>query len=335
MPMPLNGSDVASRVSGAAAVANTVAESAKYNSEFDDVYAILNTVRSIAKGYTGASTAIGAANSLEVVSFGDAQTISAADQAQARANISAALKGHIRGLTLSNSVGDATNDIDIASGEAASTETNPVLMVLASALTKRLDASWAVGTGNGGLDTGSIADGTYHVWLIQRSDTGVVDVLFSTSASSPTMPANYDRKRRIGSFIRVSSTIRPFVQDGDDFWYLVPYASGPYANAGSSAVDRTLVSPAGLRLKVHVAFSVTSGSGNNYIAITDKNLTAFNASNDPYDGVGNATTFIGRGLKSLYTDTSSGVAVRQSGTHASDSYTLWTRGWEDRRGRLS
>lgn len=58
--MPLNGSDVASRVSGAAAVANTVAESAKYNSEFDDVYAILNSVRSIAKGYTGASTAVGA-----------------------------------------------------------------------------------------------------------------------------------------------------------------------------------------------------------------------------------------------------------------------------------
>jgi hypothetical protein len=40
------------------------------------------------------------------------------------------------------------------------------------------------------------------MWLIRRSDTGVADVLFSASASSPAMPTNYDSKRRIGSEIR-------------------------------------------------------------------------------------------------------------------------------------
>src|SRR5690606_22933061 len=49
------------------------------------------------------------------------------------------LRGHIYGLTLSNNTTDATNDIDIAAGEAASDGSDPVLMVLASALTKRLD----------------------------------------------------------------------------------------------------------------------------------------------------------------------------------------------------
>jgi len=133
-----------------------------------------------------------------------AQSFTAAQQAQARTNISAALKGHLYGLTLSNNVSDAANDIDIAAGEAASTEIDSVLMVLASALTKRLDAAWAVGSGNGGLDTGSVGNNIYYVWLIQRSDTGVVDVLFSLSKTSPTMPTNYDRKALIGSFARVS-----------------------------------------------------------------------------------------------------------------------------------
>lgn len=127
----------------------------------------------------------------------------------------AQFKGHLYGLTLSNNATDATNDIDIAAGEAA--DTDGILMVLSSALTKRLDAAWAVGTGNGGLDTGSIADTTYHVFLIQRSDTGVVDALFSTSPSSPTMPANYDRKRRIGAILRESAAIVAFRQTGDVF----------------------------------------------------------------------------------------------------------------------
>lgn len=126
-------------------------------------------------------------------------------------------RGHIYGLTLSNNVSDATNDIDIAAGDCASDDAIPSLMTLSSTLTKRLDAAWAVGTGNGGLDTGSIANTTYHVWLIQRSDTGVVDALFSASATSPTMPANYDRKAYVGPIIRSGGAILGFSQNGDTY----------------------------------------------------------------------------------------------------------------------
>ena len=113
------------------------------------------------------------------------QSLSDAQQAQARANASAALKGHIFGLTLKNDVTfDGNNYIVVEGGEAASTEANPVLMVLSSNIIKRLNASWTVGDNVGGLDTGSEAVSTwYHVWLIRRSDTGVVDVLLSASAT--------------------------------------------------------------------------------------------------------------------------------------------------------
>lgn len=127
-------------------------------------------------------------------------------------------KGHLHGLTLSNNGSDATNDIDIAIGECASDVAPFYRMVLASSITKRLDAAWAVGTNQGGrMSAAAITDTTYHVWLIQRSDTGVVDVGFDVSATSPTMPTNYDRKRRIGSIIRASGAIVRFVQVGNVF----------------------------------------------------------------------------------------------------------------------
>jgi hypothetical protein len=190
----------------------------------------------------------------------DALTMTAALQSQARTNISAALKGQIFGLTLSNNGSDATNDIDIAAGEAASTETNPVLMVLASALTKRLDAAWAVGTNQGGLDTGSIANNTYHIWLIQRSDTGVVDALFSLSASSPTMPSGYDRKRRIGSIMRAAGAIRAFTQIGD-FFYLSTPVNDYTGTAAVSDVLPTLTVPSGLVLEPLISGNIQASGG--------------------------------------------------------------------------
>ena len=87
-------------------------------------------------------------------------------------------RGNIFGLTLSNNASDATNDIDIATGQATSSAGTQV-MTVATAFTKQLDAVWAVGTNAGGLDTGTIANATYHVHAIRRSDTGVVDAVFS------------------------------------------------------------------------------------------------------------------------------------------------------------
>src|SRR5581483_6632569 len=90
-----------------------------------------------------------------------------------------ALQNYLTGLTLSTAGSSAT--FSVAAGEAMDS-TNVALMILAASISKTT-SSWAVGSGNGGLDTGAIATSTwYHVWLIQRPDTGVVDVLISTSA---------------------------------------------------------------------------------------------------------------------------------------------------------
>ena len=118
-------------------------------------------------------------------------------------------RGSIQGLTYQNNVSDATNDLDIATGSAMDS-TNAIMMVLGTALTKRSDAVWVVGTNQGALDTGSVADSDYYIWLINRSDTNVTDILFSLSPTSPTMPTNYNYRRLIGWFKRASSAIVAF-----------------------------------------------------------------------------------------------------------------------------
>lgn len=114
--------------------------------------------------------------------------------------------GHLYGLTLTNNAGSTANKIDIAAGTARD-DSDTYNMVLGAAITaKDVTSSWAVGSSAGGLDTGSVGNNTYYVWLIKRTDTGVVDVLFSLSSTAPTMPTNYTAKRLIGSFARVSAS---------------------------------------------------------------------------------------------------------------------------------
>lgn len=111
----------------------------------------------------------------------------------------------LNGLTLTADSGDTSNDVNITAGSARDGDDTENI-ILASEITKRIDAAWSVGDDQGGLDTGTVADGNrYYIWLIKRTDTDVEDALFSLSDSSPTMPSNYDKKRLIGNLDRVSS----------------------------------------------------------------------------------------------------------------------------------
>lgn len=134
-----------------------------------------------------------------------------------------AFDDYITGLGISNGT-DSDHDIDVATGAAMDT-TGVEVMRLTSGITKQIDAAWSVGTNQGGLDTGSVAAETlYAVWLIQRSDTYVVDVLFSTSftVAGITKPTNYDRFQRIGAVMTddtVPANIVGFTQSGDTVNY--------------------------------------------------------------------------------------------------------------------
>ena len=176
-------------------------------------------------------------------------------------NTEIALTNALSGLTLSTAGSSATYGIAIG---AAADSTNVSLMYLPSAYTKTTSA-WAVGTAAGSLDTGAIANSTwYHVWLIQRVDTGVVDVLISLSASAPTMPTNYTLKRRIGSMLTDGSAqwVR-FFQDGDEFRWETPIndiSPRDISGGGAATITSTRV-PTGVRVRALCSGNYQDSSG--------------------------------------------------------------------------
>ncbi len=244
-------------------------------------------------------------------------------------------RGWIAGLNLANNGTDATNDIDIAEGTCRNAA-NTGDMTLAATLTKQLDAAWAVGTNAGGRDTGSIANGTWHVWLIKRSDTGVVDALFSLSASAPTMPTNYDQKRRIGSILRESGAIVAFVQDGDEFRRKVGVQDVATTNPGTSAVTSTLSVPTGIRVYAYLMIHLQAASAAARIIVTDLDFTdaSPNASTGAVGShTGGNSAQDGRTSDWIRTNTSGQVRYRLDSSDASTAVYINTHGWRDRRGR--
>jgi hypothetical protein len=251
----------------------------------------------------------------------------------------ATVGNYISGLTLSNNGTDPTNDIDIAAGVAMD-DANTGWMQRTTSITKRLDANWAVGTNQGGLDTGSMAGSTtYHVWLIRRPDTGVNDVLFSLSASSPTMPANYTQKRRIGSILTTSvPAIRSFIQTGDEFILNSRIQDVLATGPGTSAVTRTLTVPTGITVKARFSaeFTDLSYGGQTFILVTDLAQTDAPPSSTQYNLriLGNSGDVEhAMDVLDIRTNTSGQIRTRQDLSTADHGVAINTLGWIDERGR--
>ncbi|WP_424630732.1 hypothetical protein [Bradyrhizobium sp. SYSU BS000235] len=181
--------------------------------------------------------------------------------------------GTIQGLNTANNASDANNDIDIGVGSARDT-TNTYDLVLASGITKRLDAAWVAGTNQGGLDTGSKANNTsYHIFLIRKTSDGSIDALFSTSPTNPVMPSGYAKKRRIASIKTDSSgNIYGYIQNGGYITLKAP-ASQTIPSAGPIALTTATQLPLGVKLRallLIVSGSTSGGSG--YAMMRDPDL---------------------------------------------------------------
>jgi hypothetical protein len=251
------------------------------------------------------------------------------------------LRGYIDGLVMSTAGSSAT--ISIAAGVAADS-TNTELISLSSAIAKTTSA-WAVGTGNGGLDTGSIANDTwYHFYLIRRPDTGVVDVVFSTSASSPTLPANYTQYRRIGAGrTNGSAQWTRFFQNGDEFLWETPTLDFNATNPGTSAVSRTLRVPTGIVVYAISNWMVLNTAAavnfSGVVSSLDTTDSAPNISAAPLINLGgNVATAAGNvayasAYLTIKTNTSGQVRSRMLGSDANCNLRASTVGWIDTRGR--
>lgn len=296
----------------------------------------LSTPVAVANGGTGTTTSTGTGNT--VLSASPAFTGSPTAPTQAASDNSTKIattayvdtkpsvaRGYLFGLILSNDATTPASVIDTTTGQAASSDTTPSLMTLSSAITKSIASSWAVGSGNGCLDTGSVANGTYHIFEIERPDTGVVDELCSAS-TSPTMPTNYTLARRIGSIIRAAASIKLFIQDGDTFKYNSSPGTDYLSTAARSKAALAVSVPSGVRVKALFKLDLSYN--------TTTTVTLFDGQNTSvalvmlwFAGSANAGW-----PAEQYTNTSAQIQMSATAS-AGTGFGITTLGWVDDRGR--
>jgi len=128
----------------------------------------------------------GGANKLEALSVGANDTLLQVKAgtpvyrtpAQVKIDLDILARSYLAGLGTSRGT-DADHDIDIAVGEARDTA-NALSLILAAALTKRIDATWVAGNDQGGLGT-SERGGTNYTF----NDNGASEDDITASAGTP------------------------------------------------------------------------------------------------------------------------------------------------------
>lgn len=171
--------------------------------------------------------------------------------------LSSTLPGYGFGCTLSNNGITPNTTINIAACLTAD-DVNFSAMQAVVGYTKIL-TTWAVGSGTGCLDTGTVGSSTwYYLFQIMRSDTGVVDYLCSASLSAPTIPTSYAAKRFIGAILTdASANILAFTQVGNEFLWKSPTRDVAAVTCTTTAASVALADvPTGYRVQANLRASI-------------------------------------------------------------------------------
>lgn len=244
--------------------------------------------------------------------------------------------GYLSGCEISNNSTDSEHDIDIAAGVARDSSDGYTFEV--SAITKRIDASWAEGDASGGFPSGLTisADTWYAVFLIGKTD-GTVDAGFDTSTTATNLLADatgYTLYRRIGWVLTDGlSNIREFRQYGDWFTWSAPFEAATYTDSETST-DLTVGAPPNTVWRGIFSFTVSAGSTRHFLA-RPVGSTDVTPSSTNYTGriegvgtVGEEDSF----PVEMITDSSSQIAVRLDVATNISTEAVMSFGWTDRRG---
>ncbi|UGA47089.1 hypothetical protein HU230_0014025 [Bradyrhizobium quebecense] len=126
----------------------------------------------------------------------------------------------LRGLPLAGLKITSTGIASFSVSAGVACDRNQLDMITLGAPISKAGGAWNVGNGNGGLDTGAMATGLYHVFVIRNpTGSGSIDVLYSLSATAPTLPGGYTQFRRIGAVYWNGSVFLQILQRGREFWW--------------------------------------------------------------------------------------------------------------------
>lgn len=240
----------------------------------------------------------------------------------------------IFGLRMANNATTPNTTIDVGAG-SITTSDGAFRINLASLLRGILQSagSWAAGDNQNKLDAGARASNTwYHVFAIRKTSDGTGDILFSLSATAPTMPVGYSGFALIESVrTDASGNIRAFIESDTDIRFITPVIDQYVASTGTAKTNYTISVPPGRRVNALIDINVVGNDTYAYVAspeFADVTPLLIGAS---YGGgivmsTSTAPDYFAVGYE-VVTDASSQMSVRCG---SASSLTIVTKGWRKR-----
>ena len=189
-------------------VANTHAKSSEVNANFDTVYSQVNTnISQIAQNATDIDNlennkADINGSSAQRFAVADAITNSDAINKQSLMKSIGNSLDYISGFTITKDSGSPNDTIIVSEGSCYNT-THTAVLSLANSLSKQ--------------NTNQAASATYYIYVIGNATGSSVDILISSSSTTPALPSGYTLYRQIGYYTTDSSNdIENIIFYGDD-----------------------------------------------------------------------------------------------------------------------
>ncbi|MGB6501644.1 MAG: hypothetical protein WBG19_09680 [Thermoplasmata archaeon] len=191
------------------------------------------------------------------------------------------LAGYIGGLNILNDTTTPNAIIDVTPGAAASDD-NLTILSLPYQWSKTT-GSFATGWGNGCLDSGSVTSNTFYNVYAVGGGGSPVDILCSTSAITPAVPAGFTKKRRLNCGFKTdaSSHILSLTEDGNSCWWGTPTLDVNTALSDTSTHFETLNVPAGVKVQPICSYSI-GGTGNAVLMYSPDTSPAGSTTTSPF-----------------------------------------------------
>ncbi|MBY5442112.1 hypothetical protein HFO93_01145 [Rhizobium leguminosarum] len=250
-----------------------------------------------------------------------------------------AVGSFIDGVLLSNNSGSPSTHVDFAAGSVRSGSS---FVSNAASITKRINGTWAVGTGNGGLDTGSVgANATYFAYALRKTADGSFDVVLSTSATiagvTTTLLTGYTIVKCIGVVLTdASSLIRQFIMYPRDFYqWVTPIREATNVAISTTSALMAITVPNGVKAEAKIRLMFSSSATTNSALVHDPAKgTLLAGGNDSGGNVGTIQVASGFavGGGDVWTNTSKQIRYVAG---ASGSIWVWNDGFNFPCGRTA
>jgi hypothetical protein len=238
-------------------------------------------------------------------------------------------------ITIANGT-DADHDLNFGAFNAQADDGSLVFSV--SALTKQIDATWAAGNDQGGLDTGTVANSIpYYIFAIYNPSTLVSDILFSASKTSPTLPSGFTKKEYKGAChtdgsANIRNGLYIMFNGGYEFFYKERVASFSSNTIYAAGTLITLEAPANSISNISANYRDLNNSSTFYILIKSNSETtspSLSLCDMHTNNSGNVSDIVGSISKYILSDDNSQITIISSINRTTKGVKLATIGWKE------